>query len=94
MSKSKRSLGPRLAVAMSCAAALIAMAGLTLVSPGIVSGGSNPGPDVIVFNVSGTTNHGSSGGFRGYSIGTTSCNLGNQPLWWCNDAGDTFCNVN
>lgn len=35
------------------------------------------GPDVIVGDLSDTSNYGVVGGIRAYSIGTTSCNLGN-----------------
>ena len=52
------------------------------------------GPDVTVFDLNGVRNSGASGGIRAYSVGTTSCNIGDQPLWWCNDAGDTFCETN
>ena len=45
------------------------------------------GPDVTVFTLSGTTNYGSAGGLRGYSIGTVSCNVGDAPLNWCDNAG-------
>ncbi len=94
MSGTHRKLGTRVALGLSCAGALVIVAAMTLIWPGMVSGGSNPGPDVTVFNLQSTSNYGSSGGFRGYSIGTTSCNIGDTPLWWCNDAGDTFCETN
>jgi hypothetical protein len=42
------------------------------------------GPDVTVFRLDGISNYGSSGGIRGYSVGTDSCNIGDQPLNWCN----------
>ncbi len=46
------------------------------------------GPDVTVFTLLGTTQYGSGAdGIRGYSIGTTSCNIGDQPLNWCDEAG-------
>ncbi len=45
------------------------------------------GPDVTVFTLTGTTNYGSSGGIRGYSVGTTSCNIGDKPLNWCDNSG-------
>ncbi len=45
------------------------------------------GPDVTVFALSDTQNYGVSGGIRGYSIGTTSCNIGTAPLNWCDEAG-------
>lgn len=41
------------------------------------------GPDVTVFDLSGTQNYGLSSGIRGYAVGTVSCNIGNQPLNWC-----------
>ena len=52
------------------------------------------GPDVTVYDLNGVSNWGTSGGFRAYSIGTTSCNIGNAPLWWCNDFEDPYCEVN
>ena len=44
------------------------------------------GPDVTVFTLSDTTNYGTAGGIRGYSVGTTSCNIGTTPLNWCDQA--------
>lgn len=41
------------------------------------------GPDVTVFSLSDVGNYGSSGGIRGYSLGTRSCNRGDAPLNWC-----------
>lgn len=49
------------------------------------------GPDVTVFNLSDTSNFGVSNGIRGYSIGTTSCNVGDEPLQWCDNAGAAGC---
>lgn len=40
------------------------------------------GPDVVVFDLPGTTDWGASGGLRAYSVGTTSCNRGDEPLNW------------
>lgn len=45
------------------------------------------GPDVTVFSLSDTTNYGTAGGIRGYSIGTRSCNIGDAPLNWCDNNG-------
>ncbi|KAB2950392.1 MAG: hypothetical protein F9K18_14980 [Thermoanaerobaculia bacterium] len=45
------------------------------------------GPDVTVIQLTGIDNNGVSSGIRGYSIGTTSCNVGNQPVAWCNSIG-------
>jgi hypothetical protein len=56
------------------------------------------GPDVIVGDLTGTTTNGSQGGprywgtlgsKRAYSIGTTSCNIGTEPLDWY-DFGTAF----
>jgi hypothetical protein len=50
----------------------------------VTEGGENLGigPDVIVGDLPGTNNYGTSGGIRAYSVATTSCNIGNQPLDW------------
>ena len=45
------------------------------------------GPDVTVFDLMDINNYGTSGGVRGYSIGTRSCNIGTQPLNWCDNGG-------
>ncbi|MDX2130543.1 MAG: dockerin type I repeat-containing protein [Planctomycetota bacterium] len=39
-------------------------------------------PDVIVGELNGISNYTASGGIHAYSVGTTSCNIGNQPLLW------------
>lgn len=49
------------------------------------------GPDVTIIYLNGISNYGSSGGIRGYSLGTTSCNVGTEPLNWCNDNGAAGC---
>ncbi len=44
---------------------------------------ANPlGPDVMVGDLSDVMNYGSVGGISGHSIGTTSCNLGDQNVVW------------
>ena len=45
------------------------------------------GPDVTVFTLSDIQNYGVAGGIRGYSVGTTSCNIGDTPLNWCDQSG-------
>jgi hypothetical protein len=40
------------------------------------------GPDVIVGELTGPSNYSSNGGMEALSLGTTSCNLGNQVLSW------------
>lgn len=52
----------------------------------IFSGPVLAGPDVTVFNLSDIGHYGATGGVRGYSVGTTSCNIGDKPLNWCNSA--------
>lgn len=51
---------------------------------GGIAGGCTPslGPDVIVGDLSGITKWGAVSGVSGYSIGTTSCNQGNENLLW------------
>ncbi len=55
---------------------------------GGIAGGCTPntGPDVIVGDLIDMTNYGAVGGITGYSIGTTSCNIGSVNLMWqaCN----------
>lgn len=48
-------------------------------------------PDVTIIYLPSIGNYGSSGGFRGYSLGTTSCNVGSAPVNWCNDNGSSGC---
>ena len=40
------------------------------------------GPDVVVWNLQSYTNYSASGGYDAYSIGTVSCNVGDEPLLW------------
>lgn len=44
------------------------------------------GPDVTVIYLPSVSHYtGDVPGMHGYSVGTTSCNIGDQPLWWCDD---------
>ena len=84
---------------LACAAGLpiLVLAGLWAHQ---AQAGGSVGPDVTVIYVGGASDscslgaYGVSNGVRGYAVGTTSCNVGDQPVWWCNDIGDTFCNTN
>lgn len=84
----------RFRIGICCALVLAAGAGAVMWSGGADAGPGRSGPDVTVLYLTSVANNGVSGGVRGYSVGTTSCNIGNEPLWWCNDAGDTFCETN
>ncbi len=44
------------------------------------------GPDVTVFQFTDIGNYGATGGIVGYSVGTRSCNRGDTPLNWCDQA--------
>lgn len=68
------------------AACLLVLA--SIVSPTAFSAS---GPDVTVFTLSDTGNHGVAGGIRGYSVGTVSCNIGTVPLNWCDENGSSGC---
>lgn len=51
--------------------------------------GTNPGPDVIVGDLSGLAQFGTSGTRVGLAVATDSCNLGTEPLnWLANPAND------
>jgi hypothetical protein len=84
---------PRLSVSR-LAQRLVGAASLLLivtVLPKSAAAGSSTGPDVTVIYLgefeSGLENHGSVGGVRAYSVGTTSCNVGTQPVAWCDNGG-------
>jgi len=47
-----------------------------------------PGPDVIVGSLSGISKYGSVNGIAGYSIGTTSCNVGQEELNWISQSNN------
>jgi hypothetical protein len=55
------------------------------------AGATTSGPDVTVINLTDIDNHGSVAGIQAYSVGTTSCNVGDQPVWWC-DHDQAYCN--
>ena len=45
------------------------------------------GPDVTVALMNDVANYGNSGGILGYMVGTTSCNIGDTPVNWCDGSG-------
>ena len=50
--------------------------------------GQSVGPDVIVGDIPDISNYGTNGGLAGYSVGTTSCNLGTTDLLWISSTPD------
>ncbi len=76
-------------IALGGALALLLTAGTVIWSHSAEAG--SVGPDVTVIYLGSTVNWGSSGGQRGYSVGTVSCNVGDEPLWWC-DENRAYCN--
>ncbi len=55
-----------------------------------VGEGTSSGPDVTVIyltDITHYTNGGPVNGMRAYALGTTSCNVGDEPVAWCDDAG-------
>ena len=76
-------------IALAAALACLVAGGMALWSHTAEAG--SVGPDVtVIYLGSFVSNWGSSGGMRGYSIGTTSCNVGDTPLWWC-DETESYC---
>ena len=85
----KTSLSRRRKVALVCAPILLA-AGLLGVWSHQSDAGDAIGADVTVIYLQSSSNYGSVGGVHGYAIGTTSCNVGDEPLWWC-DENESYC---
>ncbi len=79
----------RLAVIATTCAALIAAGLLASPEPGEPRGGSS-GPDVTVIYLTSVNHYGDVAGLHSYSVGTTSCNVGDEPLWWC-DNDRSYC---
>ncbi|HSM14361.1 MAG TPA: hypothetical protein VLA66_09870 [Thermoanaerobaculia bacterium] len=67
-----------------CAGLLWLLASST---PALADGVGLVGPDVTVYSLSGIGNYGGAAGYHGYSLGTTSCNIGDQPVNWCDNFG-------
>lgn len=74
----------RPAAALMAASCLALLTGFTTIAAAQTP---TSGPDVTIIDLTGTNNYGATGGFRGYSVGTNSCNVGNQPVNWCNNGG-------
>jgi hypothetical protein len=74
----------RALIAACCLAALAAT--LATVGKSSQAGAAPVGPDVTVFAFTDIGSYGSANGFAGYAIGTRSCNRGDTPLNWCDQA--------
>ena len=61
-------------------AALALLAGASMVH---AQGLPTTGPDVTVALMSDVASYGNCGGLLGYMVGTTSCNIGDTPVNWC-----------
>ena len=66
-------------------AGLLFLLGAAAVGPRAVS--AAPGPDVTVYRLTDIQNYGAVAGVRAYAIGTTSCNIGSEPVNWCDNPG-------
>ncbi len=64
---------------LTCIGALAALCLSTLVTATDTRGA---GPDVLYSGIGDTQNHGNVGGIRAYSLGTNTCNIGDQNLLW------------
>ena len=80
---STRTRTHRLAVVV--AAAGIAAAGCSAAAS--AQGLPTTGPDVTVNRLNDIANYGNTGGLLGYMVGTTSCNIGDTPVNWCDNPG-------
>ena len=62
----------------------IAFTAPPLTSRASAQGLPTTGPDVTVVDIYDIDSYGGGGGFHGYAVGTTSCNIGDDELNWCN----------
>ncbi len=76
---------------------IVAIAVTTLIAAGLLAAperggqeGGLIGPDVTVYSLPSVSHYGELGGVHSYAVGTTSCNIGDTPLWWC-DNNRTYC---
>ncbi|MFN7960924.1 MAG: hypothetical protein U0002_06590 [Thermoanaerobaculia bacterium] len=71
-------------LAISAGALLLVVAAAGIWSLSAAGTSQTTGPDVTVISITGTGNYGAVSGIRAFAVGTTSCNVGDQPVWWCN----------
>ncbi|MBP7589174.1 MAG: hypothetical protein KBA72_14560 [Thermoanaerobaculia bacterium] len=72
---------------LALAVAVMGLAALGLTPAASAQGLPTSGPDVTVVDVYDIDSYGGGGGFHGYAVGTTSCNIGDDELNWCNTTG-------
>ena len=81
---------PSILIRFHCLAIVVAAAGLVAAgstSLAMAQGLPTTGPDVTVIDVYDIDSYGGANGFHGYAVGTTSCNIGDDELNWCNTTG-------
>jgi hypothetical protein len=69
-------------------AGVVAIVMAVALLPSAADGNDTAGPDVVVFELMGTTDWGANGGYRAYSVGTRSCNRGDEPLDWISSTNE------
>jgi len=73
--------------AFRLATVALGLASLVWAPPVLAQGQPTTGPDVTVIDVYDIDSYGGANGFHGYAVGTTSCNIGDDELNWCNTGG-------
>jgi len=84
----------RIVLLSSLAAVAVVVGHLNAVpQPQLDDGGvATVGPDVIVGSLPNISKYGTVGGISAYAIGTTSCNIGDEGLLWCDTVVAGLCN--
>ncbi len=76
---------------------IVAIAATALIAAGLLASPESnvqdsgvDGPDVTVHELPSVSHFGEVGGIHSYAVGTNSCNIGDTPLWWC-DEDRSYC---
>ncbi len=69
-------------------------AGVLFASFFLASSAPAAGPDLTVLSLTSATNFGTEGDFQAYSLGTTTCNQGDQPVRVCISSNEPTCQEN
>ena len=81
---------PSIRTRFQCLGFLVATAAFVAAdstSVAVAQGIPTLGPDVTVNLLDTVDNYGNTGGILGYTVGTTSCNIGDTPVNWCDGSG-------